>query len=277
MADTLNNVGVVILAAGKGKRMNATSQQPKVLMPLAGRPMISYLLDAIEKSLPQIKPVVVIAPDLQIIARNLGPRCQYVVQEEQRGTGHAVQTAQASLRDYKHVLVLYGDHPFVSAECISKIISRHLQDEAALTLTTVKVLDFDEWRAGFSHFGRIVRDDNGQIQRIVEHKDATDDEKQITEVNPSYFCFNAQWLWGHLPLLDCHNAQNEYYLTDLVELALKRDDKLTSLILDNPHEALGINTLEQLALAESIVTSHYYNPSVSFQITAQLAGKREED
>jgi len=255
MADTLNNVGVVILAAGKGKRMQATSQQPKVLVPLAGRPMISYLLDSIEQSLLNIKPVIVIAPDLEIISRSLGSRCQYVIQEEQRGTGHAVQTAQANLLDYKHVLVLYGDHPFVSADCIRKIISCHLRDEAVLTLATVKVPDFNEWRVGFSHFGRIVRDDNGQIQRIVEHKDATDDEKQITEVNPSYFCFNAQWLWEHLPLLDCRNAQNEYYLTDLVELALKQNDRLTSLTLDNPHEALGINTLEQLALAEQFVAN----------------------
>lgn len=255
MADALNNVGVVILAAGKGKRMQATSLQPKVLMPLAGRPMISYLLDAIEQSFLNTIPVVVIAPDLQIISRSLGSRCQYVVQEEQRGTGHAVQTAQANLRSYKHVLVLYGDHPFVSADCIRKIISRHLQDEAALTLATVKVSDFNEWRAGFSHFGRIVRDSDGQIQRIVEHKDATDEEKQITEVNPSYFCFNAQWLWEHLPLLGCRNAQNEYYLTDLVELALKRNDKFASLALDNPHEALGINTPEQLALAEQFLAN----------------------
>lgn len=245
--------GVVILAAGKGKRMQGQLSLPKVLYPLGGKPIMSHLLEALDGSNIKTKPVIVIAPNSEIIWETFGKKYEYAIQQKQLGTGHAVLSAKDKLQNFDHVLVLYGDHPFVTIECVNQLVSKHIKTGSTLTLTTVDIMDFNDWRETFYNFGRILRDKDGKITRIVEKKDASNEELKITEVNPGYYCFKANWLWDNLSSLNCNNAQNEYYVTDLVEAALKQKEKVLSLTLFDPCEALGINTPEQLNFAEQIL------------------------
>ena len=242
---------IVILAAGHGTRMK--HELPKPLVPLSGKPIIAHLLESIEESGVCERPTIVVAPNnVELFKKTLGEeKYDYVIQEEQLGTGYAVLTAKDNLMDKPgHVMVLYGDHPLVSAETLKKIHSE-CNGNNALTLATAMIPDFEEWRAGFYNFGRIVRDEHGNVERIVEKKDSTDEELRIKEVNPAYFCFEPQWLWEHLDKLDNNNAQGEYYLTDLVQMAVTEGAKIKTVQID-PKEALGINTQEQLKLCEEL-------------------------
>ena len=157
---------IVILAAGKGVRMK--SETPKVLQDLNGRPIISYLADSVLRAGIDPSPVVVIAKDGDTVRETLGEQFTYVVQDEQLGTGHAVQCAETSLRENgTAIMVLYGDHPLLEARAINKIAKTHLRGNMPITMATVSVSDFNDWRAGFFDFGRIVRDKSGEIIRIV--------------------------------------------------------------------------------------------------------------
>jgi len=253
MVDHLKNIGIVILAAGKGKRMNATPEHPKVLTPLLGRPLVSHLLVNIKDSCVRTTPVIVIAPDLYVIRETLGPICEYAIQETQLGTGHAVLAAKQKLLKYDHVLVLYGDHPLVTARTVDALVVNHLAQNADLTLATLRLPHFEDWFAFFDGYGRIKRNSRGDLQGIVERKDANEQEKNITEVNPGYYLFKSPWLWSALPKLKRENAQGEYYLTDVVDLAIIERRGLREVSLDDPQEGLGINTPEQLNLVERIL------------------------
>ena len=248
MVDPLKNIGIVILAAGKGKRMSASVELPKVLIPLQGQPLLSHLLAHLRGSVVQTTPIVVIAPDLYIIRERIGPICEYAIQESQLGTGHAVLAAKSKLLKYDHVLVLYGDHPLVTERTIDTLTVQHLAQGADLTMATLRLPHFEDWYSFFDCYGRVVRNGKGGIARIVEKKDARPPEAGLTEVNPGYYLFRASWLWSALPKLSRDNAQGEYYLTDLVSLALKESRLINDIALNDPQEALGINTPEQLAI-----------------------------
>lgn len=239
------------MAAGRGKRIGATSAEPKVLKLLCGRPIMSFLLDNLRQSDVKTKPVIVIAPDLDIIKKTFGSSYDYAIQEEQLGTGHAVLSAKDQLRNFEHILVLYGDMPNLKPETINKLVTSSLGSRSILTMATVRVSDFDDWRKGFYDFGRIMRDDLGAVAKIMEKKDCSLQELEIHEVNPSYFCFRADWLWQNISKLRNDNNQKEYYLTDLAGLACSQKEKITTVEID-PKEALGVNTLEQLILVEDM-------------------------
>lgn len=253
MANALSKVGVVILAAGKGKRMQGQLPLPKVLYPLAGRPMLSYLLESVRQSQIPNKSVVVIAPDLQVIPQTFGDTCEYAVQEEQLGTGHAVLCAKEQLRQYTHLLVIYGDHPLMSSATIDQLVSNHLSGQAEMTLATVRVPHFEQEFAVFNHYGRIVRDSGDRLVKIVEYKDASAAERNLTEVNPSYYVFKTAWLWESLAQLTPNNIQKEYYLTDVLQLATNQGRSVTLVPLADYREAVGINTPEQCRAAEQIL------------------------
>lgn len=228
----------------------------KVLTPFAGKPLIVHLLEAIKNSDIDPKPVIVLGFDRDRVRKELGEKYDYVIQEEQLGTGHAVQCAEGELRGTSDaVLVLYGDQPFLKPETIRKIAELHKEIKPVITMATVTVPDFKSWRATFYDFGRIVRNHSGEITAIVEKKDATEAELNIREVNPSYFCFDADWLWRHLPNLNQENAQGEFYLTDLVRIAVTARDTVASVAVD-PKESIGINTPDHLELAEGL---HKFN------------------
>lgn len=244
----INQIQIIVLAGGKGSRMNA--DMPKVLVPLKGKPLIKHLLEAIAKSGISLNPILVVGQKRELIMNELGPFYRYAIQTEQLGTGHAVNSArQLAENQANHILILYGDHPCVSAETIKNLAEAHIQSNGVLTIATVIVPNFDDWRAGFFDFGRIIRDGSGQIVKIIEKKDATDIEKQITEINPAYFCFKASWLWQHLSKIKNRNSQGEYYLTDLIGLAQNQGHIINSIAIE-PREALGVNTAEQLIMLE---------------------------
>lgn len=239
---------IIILAAGRGTRMN-NAEIPKVLIPFEGKPMIAHLLDAVRYSGVDERPVIVTGFHAELVERTLGNGYDYARQDEQLGTGHAVQRAEQLLAEKTdQVIVLYGDHPFVKASTIMNLRALHEQEHCPLSMMTVRVEDFDDWRLAFADFGRVVRDASGKIAAIIEAKDATPAEKEICEVNPSFFCFDAAWLWTHLRKIENKNAKREYYLTDLVGMAITEGACVASLEID-PAESIGVNTPEHLELA----------------------------
>src|SRR5688572_1870224 len=243
---------IVILAAGKGKRMGP-SDRPKVLHTILGKPMLAYVLDAVVESGVDAKPVVVIGHMAEHVRAVCGGACDYAVQSELKGTGDAVMRARPLLEGgAEHVLVLVGDQPFVRPSTIRRVADTHAASGAVLTLGTVTVQDLEEWRAPFADFGRIVRGADGSVIRIVEVKDASPEQLAIKEINPSYYCFEAAWLWKALESLTAENAAGEYYLTDLLGMAIASGAKVQTVSIA-PEEALGVNTLEQLAIAETLM------------------------
>ncbi len=242
---------IIVLAAGKGVRMN--SEIPKVLIPLAGKPLLGHLTDAIRRSGIDPHPVIVVGENQPLIEAALGRDAyQFIRQDAPLGTGHAVVAAEPYLTpDTDALIVLYGDHPFVDAETIKNLRALHKEKNCAITMMTVAIEDFENWRAPFYDFGRVVRDEKGEIKKIVEVKDATPEEREIKELNPSFFCFRASWLWPHLKLLTNNNAKGEYYLTDLVRIAIDRGECIASINI-NPLQAIGINTPEHLEIAKQI-------------------------
>jgi len=251
MLQNLNKIGVVILAAGKGKRMN--SNKLKVMHELKGKPLIDYVVSSVENLGGQIKPVVVVCAEDNSVQDYLKDRADYVVQSERLGTGHAVSVAENFLQGKADsIVVLYGDMPFITTDSIAKLMEKHLERDNKITLMTAVVNDFGDWRASLFDYGRIVRGgEENHILKIVEKKDATPEELEIKEVNSALFCFKADWLWEHLRQLKNNNIQGEYYLTDLIQLAAEENEKLSSIYID-PKEALGINTIENLNIAENL-------------------------
>lgn len=245
----MQNTAVIILAAGKGKRME--SDLPKALTPLGGKPFVSYVVEAVEKST-GIRSHIVVGHGREQVMEHLGDSYPYVVQTEQLGTGHAVFSAKDSLgHDAKTVLVLYADQPLIKPETIATLLTAH-EPGNAMTMATVSVPNFEGMHRNFLRFSRIIRDDSGSIVRSVEFKDATSEEHAMTEVNPAYFVFSVDWLWSHLPLLQNKNAGGEYYLTDLIGIARNEGAAIGSVSID-PASALGANSKEELAVLEQIL------------------------
>ena len=241
-------VKVVILAAGQGKRFK--TPYPKVLADFHGKPMVAWVVDAVMKSKVTDRPVIVVGVGADQVRQALGDRCDYVMQEPQLGTGHAVTQCQSLLEGKADaVLVLYGDQPLVTSATIRIIVNAHLRGQPTLTMATTSVPDFADWRRPLAQFGRIVRDKADRIERIVEVKDATLRDLEITEVNPSSFCLDGRWLWLSLKELTNRNTQGEYYLTDLVELAIQQGRKVETVAIA-PEQALGANSPEDLESLE---------------------------
>ncbi len=245
------NTKVVILAAGQGKRMGV--DMPKTLVPIAGRPMIFYLFDAINRSGVTPRPVLVVGYGANRVLELLGEDvCEYAIQRRQLGTGHAVNCAKRELVGADNVIVLYGDHPFISARVIRSLAKMHHKSDSVISMLTTVVPHYNDWYDTFRGWGRILRDKKGNIQGIREAKDATANELKICEVNPALFCFRSDWLWQNIDRLQNKNIQKEYYLTDLVELAVSQGKNIATASLP-PEQSIGINTTEQLKFAEKLM------------------------
>lgn len=242
---------IIILAAGHGTRMQ--SDIPKVLTPLHGKPLIHHVLENVKRSGVCENPVFVVGQKKEQVMASLGTGYRYAIQHEQLGTGHAVLSAESLLKDSgNNILILYGDMPHLSSETIYALSEIQKTSGAIMTMATVEVPDFNEWRAGFFDFSRIIRDENGTILRTVEKKDAQMHELKITEVNPCYLCIQNKWLWDHLRELKNANTQGEYYLTDLIGMAVNEKADIVSISID-PKEALGVNTKENLETLEKMM------------------------
>lgn len=245
------SVQIIILAGGKGKRMGG--EIPKVLTLFNGRPIIEYSLDAVAELGLESAPVVVVGFGAEMVKERLGDRAEYVLQTEQLGTGHAVMCAKQNLEGkFENVIVLYGDHPNIQAGTIRRLLALHSAERPAITMMTVTVPDFENIFSLFRGFGRVVRDVDGKILKIVELKDANEEEKNLRELNPSLFCFNAPWLWDNLPKVGNENNSGEYYLTDMIGLAIQQGQKIASLEIDY-RECVGVNTPEELRIAGEII------------------------
>ncbi|HBU06700.1 MAG TPA: hypothetical protein DEB09_01305 [Candidatus Magasanikbacteria bacterium] len=242
----MNNVGIVILAAGKGKRMQ--SDLPKVLHELNNKPLIEYVVSLVEKL--NIRPVVVVSED-GLVKKYLVDRADYAIQSERLGTGHAVMQAEDLLKNkFGKVVVLYGDMPFLKPESVSNLVDVHEKQNNKITLMTTRVPNFENNYKEFYDFGRIVRNSVGIVNKIVEKKDASAEELEIRELNTGYFCFESDWLWNNLKKLKNNNQAGEYYLTDLVGLAIENGDRVGSIEILS-EEAIGINTKEHLEKLEN--------------------------
>jgi len=241
----------VVLAAGKGTRMR--SRLPKVLHSIAGRPLIGHVLAAIAAIPPAADlspepPVLVLGHEAEHVRSVLGDGYRYVYQREQLGTGHAVRQALAALSQQgavpRYVLVLYGDTPLVTSMTLASLLGVHCEQAAVLTLASAIVPDP-------TGYGRILRDVGGRVQGIREEKDCETWERAITEVNAGMYCFDATWLVEHLPQLYSH-PDGEYYLPDLVELAVRERQPIATVRTDW-EEILGVNDRRQLAEAGAIL------------------------
>ena len=248
------SISAVILAAGKGTRMK--SDLPKVVHPVGGRPMLCAVVDACLAS--GVTRVVAVVGYKQEKVRealaSYGSKVEYVVQEEQLGTGHAVQCAASafarqSSEDGHEVLVLCGDGPLIRPATIKKMFER--QRATAGTAATLATAVIDDPQG----YGRIARDAQGRFQAIVEQKNATPEQLKIKEVNPSYYLYDAKRLFEALRDVKRNGLTGEYYLTDTLELLLKNGKRVEVIEAVPPEDILSINTLEDLAKVDSIYRS----------------------
>lgn len=248
-----NGVKILVLAAGQGKRMGA-GDLPKVLVPLKGKPMLGYLLDAIKNSGVCNKPTVVIGKGAEKVKETFGTAVNYVLQEEQLGTGHAVIVAKEALKGATDIMVLNGDHPLVSAETIKKLADTHLASGGPLTIGTVITPDFDEWRSEFVSFAKVIRNKEGRVIQILEKEEVTPETQDIKEVNPSYFCFKADWLWENITKLGSVKAGlNEIPLPALIQTAFDQGHEVTAFVITDTKQGLGINSSQQLETIEKLL------------------------
>jgi bifunctional UDP-N-acetylglucosamine pyrophosphorylase/glucosamine-1-phosphate N-acetyltransferase len=233
----------VILAAGQGTRM--VSHLPKVLHPLLGKPLIYYSVEVAQQVTGE-KPVVVVGYGAEAVQNALGDRAHYVVQQPQLGTGHAMQQVEPILRGQSDlILVITADMPLLSVETLGNLVAASQSHSDPITMLSV----FDEDARGF---GRVVRGAQGEIRAIVEEAQATPEQLAIRELNPSIYCFRQEWLWEALAKIPV-SRKGEYYLTEVVGIAVSDGIAIHSIRVADPVETIGINTRIHLAEAEAIL------------------------
>lgn len=239
---------IVVLAAGKGTRMGG--EIPKVLMPLGDQPIIKHLLEQVRQIPQATAPVVVVGFKKEMVQEELGPDYLYVTQLDQKGTAHAALSAKEVITA-DNIIVLNGDMPFTSAESLQKLIDLHNSNQSMVSMFTVMLPNFENQFDHFLSWGRIIRDGQNQIVKIQEYKDCNEQQKLITEVNTGTYMFNSKWLWDKLEKIGDKNAQHEFYLTDIVELAIADGQQVHSLVID-PRESYGINNPDDLEFARDL-------------------------
>ncbi len=241
MASKASSIAVVVLAAGKGTRMK--SGLAKVLHPIAGRPMLSFPLAAAASVNPE-RLVVVVGRDADRVREAFAERAIFVLQEEQRGTGHAVAQAEQALEGFNgDVLILYGDTPLIRSETLAKMVATKAEAQADVVFLTAEV-DIP---------GIVIRDEAGSVARIVEATDATPEELAIRERNTGVYLLSAEILWKMLAQVGDRNEQGEIYLTDLVGLSVRDGLRVEALRMEDSEEAMGVNTRVELASAVAAI------------------------
>lgn len=241
-----DNLTVMILAAGQGKRMR--SDKAKVLHEINGKPMLHYVMTTARK-IAGDNVVVVVGHQHKVVretALQNGP-ARFALQHRQNGTGDAVMAGMAALPDTaRRVVILCGDVPLVSAETLMDFVNSHLAAKAQISVLGVR----QENPYGY---GRIVLDDDGMPLGIVEEADASAEQKAINIINSGIYCVEAAALYGILPLIESNNAQNEVYLTDIVAIARDMGYSTSIYLGNNPQEVLGVNTVDELKQVENLL------------------------
>lgn len=240
----MKNRYVVVLAAGQGTRMK--SKLFKVMHPVMGRPMVGHVVNAaIDADASEV--ITITGHGAEVVRDYLGEKSQYVFQEEQLGTAHAVMQAKDLLEGKEGTtLVLSGDTPLLRAETLQQLMAFHEEEEAKATILTALADD------PFG-YGRVIRTEDGLVSKVVEEKDASEDEKKVREINTGTYCFDNQALFQALEKVDNDNAQGEYYLPDVLEILKNDHEKVGAFQLDNMDEALGVNNRVALAEASRIM------------------------
>jgi bifunctional UDP-N-acetylglucosamine pyrophosphorylase / glucosamine-1-phosphate N-acetyltransferase len=235
-------ITAILLAAGQGTRMR--SSLPKVLHPVAGKPMIWHALRAIQQSTTET-PVVVVGHGAEEVTAWVGESAQTVIQEPQLGTGHAVMQAESLLKGKTDlVVVCYSDMPLLRGETLQQLVETQKKNSGPISMLTVVA---DDPRG----FGRIIRKADGSVEAIVEEYVATPEQLQVRELNVGGYCFDANWLWDALHRIPKNSKKGEYYLTDTVELAAKDGLSVQATVMDDLEETIGVNTRIHLAEVEA--------------------------
>jgi bifunctional UDP-N-acetylglucosamine pyrophosphorylase/glucosamine-1-phosphate N-acetyltransferase len=239
----------VILAAGKGTRMKTV--EPKAAVHVNGRPMAVRVIEAVRKA-GSSRIIAVVGHRADDVKAAIGNEVEYVVQEEQLGTGHAVRCAGPALTGYcGAVIVAYADIPLLRESDVSRLVKRHLESGAAATLLSAR----------FDHpgtLGRILRGLNGGVRGIVEARDATQEQLKIREINVGVYCFQAPLLLQALAEVRSNNAQKQYYLTDVIGILVARGERVEAVIMEESEGGLGVDTVEDLARAQDLSAAHGY-------------------
>ena len=239
------DLAVIILAAGKGSRMQTSLA--KVLIPIAEKPILEYVLDVAEKLHPT-RTIVVVGHQADQVQEKFSNRgLEFVLQEEQLGTGHAARKTEQALNGFKgNILVLCGDMPLIKAETLERLLLEHKKVAAKCSVLTLKSKEKHD-------FGRIIRHGDGSVLRIVEHRDASAQEKTVDEFNSGVYCFDKDLFFKALCCLNDDNIQKEYYLTDTIEYAMKNGYPVASVQTKDTDEIFGINSPEDLKRAEKLL------------------------
>lgn len=240
----MTNRFAVILAAGQGTRMK--SKLYKVLHPVCGKPMVEHVVDQLLK-LDINKMVTIIGHGADMVKSKLDGKTLFALQEEQLGTAHAVMQAGKDLsKENGTTLVVCGDTPLIKAETIEALLKHHEEQNAKATILTA----YTEKPTGY---GRIIRNEAGYVEKIVEHKDASEEERKVKEINTGVFCFDNQTLFEALKQVKNDNAQKEYYLPDVIEILKSHGEKVSAYQTDDMDETLGVNDRIALSSAERIM------------------------
>ncbi|GED54824.1 MULTISPECIES: bifunctional UDP-N-acetylglucosamine diphosphorylase/glucosamine-1-phosphate N-acetyltransferase GlmU [Brevibacillus] len=238
----MSKIHAVVLAAGQGTRMK--SKLYKVLHPVCGKPMVQHVVDTLA-SMRVEDVVVVVGHGADTVQATLGERVAYALQKEQLGTAHAVQQAASFLQAKEGTtFILYGDVPLLSEETLTALLHFHEDQKAAATVLTAVLPDP-------TGYGRIVRNDSGEVMEIVEHKDASDEVRAIKEINTGIYCFDNQKLWNALAQVKNDNVQGEYYVTDCIGILRQAGEKVVAFEAADPDETMGVNDRAQLSEAEA--------------------------
>ncbi|ARD48453.1 UDP-N-acetylglucosamine diphosphorylase/glucosamine-1-phosphate N-acetyltransferase [Sporosarcina sp. P37] len=237
----MTNTYAIVLAAGQGTRMK--SDLYKVLHPVCGKPMVEHVIDHIH-DLHADRIVTIVGHGAEMVEQTLGDKSEYALQAEQLGTAHAVQQAEAVLGDLDGTtLVVCGDTPLISTETMKALLAHHQQTEAKATILTANADDP-------TGYGRIIRAENGDVLRNVEHKDTNDEERLVKEINTGTYCFDNRVLFDTLKKVNNENAQGEYYLPDVLGILQSEGQRISAYTTQNFHETLGVNDRVALAQAE---------------------------
>jgi len=239
----------IILAAGRGTRMK--TGEAKAAVSVNGRPMAARVIDAMRRA-GASRVIVVVGHRADDVRAAIGADVEYVVQEEQLGTGDAVKCAGPALSTHQGpVLIAHADIPLLRETDVRHLLQRHLSSGAAATMLTA---EFQEPGS----LGRVMRGDDGRVVGIVEARDATPEQLKIKEINVAVYCFQGPLLFNALTQVDNDNAQGQYYLTDVIGILVSRGERVEAVTMEHSHGGLGVDTAEDLARARSISASHEY-------------------